>query len=180
MPRSAKFSFPRATLCRHLVSLWSFLIPFSSPRILSISSSFGFIGCLFLLACTDASIPFSRSRKFFLRSREEKLIGNSGGTVGSVSRIPRRIYLVSRSARHSLFFVLSLAFSVGYEYRYVVLTLISLKALLWYSRVVKETNSKIWGMCNFHSRELDRIDMIQNENKIVENDVLVDILRENL
>lgn len=64
MPRSAKFSFPRATLCRHLVSLklpYSFL--FSSH--ISISSPFGFIGCLFLLACTDASIPFSLDRGNF-------------------------------------------------------------------------------------------------------------------
>lgn len=64
-------------------------------------SSFAGIGRLFLLVWTDAPIPFSRSRKFFPRRRDEKLIGNSGGTVGSVSWIPSRIYLVRRSSAHT-------------------------------------------------------------------------------
>lgn len=94
MPRSAKFSLPCASLRRHLVFL-QLSISFSfSRRRISFSSPFAFIGRLFLPVCTDAPIPFSRSRKFLPCRRDEKLIGNSGGTVGSVSRIPRRIYVV--------------------------------------------------------------------------------------
>lgn len=109
--RGARNFLFRTRLFAVISCLWSVLILFSFLRTFrSLRRLASSVASSFLLAPTRQFRSPDR-RNFSFCPRQEKLIGNSGGTVGSVSRIPRRIYLVSRSsARHSLFFALYLSF----------------------------------------------------------------------